>query len=76
MDTIAIRKKLIDKIKNSLPDNVVMDIARLVEVDTMETHVFTEEEQNLINKAIKSYEEGNFLTSKAAEDNIQQWLKD
>ncbi|MFP9098695.1 hypothetical protein ACLI09_06535 [Flavobacterium sp. RHBU_24] len=78
MDTSAIRQNLIDKIKTSLPDNVVMDMARLVEINEDEdlTVVFTDEQQARINRSLRDYKEGRYVSGEVAENDIQEWLKD
>ena len=76
MDTSAIRQNLIEKIKTSLPDNVVMDIARMIKLAEDTEIVLSEEQTFAIEEAIKSYEQGNFVSDEVAESKIQQWLKE
>ena len=76
MDTSAIRQNLIEKIKTSLPDNVVMDIARMIKLAEDTEIILSEEQTFAIEEAIKSYEQGNFVSDEVAESKIQQWLKE
>lgn len=76
MDTKALRKDIIEKIKNSVEDDVVLDIARIIQLAEDTEIVLSEERTFAIEKAIKSYEQGNFVSDEEAEQKIQQWLKD
>ena len=76
MDTKALRKDIIEKVKNSLEDDVILDIARMLKVAENTEIVLSEEQTLTIEKTIKSYKEGNYITNEVAEKNIQQWLKD
>ncbi|WP_116788826.1 hypothetical protein [Flavobacterium psychrotrophum] len=77
MDTSTLRTDLIDKIKNSLDDETVLDIARLVNLNNEKLIVvFTEEQQMRINKSLLDYKEGRYVTGEVAEKDIQEWLKD
>ncbi len=76
MDTKALRKEIVDKVKNSLDDDVILDIARMLKVAENTEIVFSEEQTIEIEKAIKSYKLGNYVTNEVAEKKIQQWLKD
>jgi hypothetical protein len=76
MDTKALRKDIINKIKNSLEDDVILDIARMLKVAENTEIIFSEEQTLAIEKSIKSYEQGNYVTDEVAEAKIQQWLKD
>lgn len=77
MDTSVLRLNVIDKIKNSVGDELLMDIARLINAD--ENHnkiIFTDEQKEIIQNSIKEYKDGNYVTGKVAEEDIQKWLKD
>lgn len=76
MDTKALRKKIIAKVKDSLPDEVIQDIAHLIQISEEAEIVFSEEQTFKIEKAIKSYEQGKYVSDEVAEQRIQQWLKE
>ena len=77
MDTSVLRLNVIDQIRNKVDDELLMDIARLIKAD--ESHkiiIFTDEQNEIIQNSIKEYKEGNYVTGKVAEEDIQKWLKD
>lgn len=76
MDTKALRKKIIAKVKDSLPDEVVLDIAHLIDISERTEIVLSEEQNLIINQSIKDYENGNYVTNEVAEAEIQKWLKE
>ncbi|KAF2518495.1 hypothetical protein E0W68_09220 [Flavobacterium salilacus subsp. salilacus] len=75
MDSTALKNNIIARIKNA-SDDLLLDIARLIKADDDAKIIFSEEEAATIQASIKSYEEGNYLTDKVAEQDIQKWLKD
>jgi len=77
MDTKALRKDIIEKVKNSLEDDVILDIARLIDADeSYQKIIFSEDQKNSIKNSIREYEEGKFITNEVAEEEIQKWLRD
>ncbi len=77
MDTSVLRLNVIDKIKNSIGDELLMDIARLIKAyESDKIIIFTDEQTEIIQNSIKEYKEGNYVTAKVAEEDIQKWLKD
>jgi hypothetical protein len=77
MDALNLKSDIINRIQNSEDKDLLMDIARLIKVDDDYTKItFTKEQKSTIQKSIADYTEGNFLTDKVAENDIQKWLKD
>lgn len=77
MNTPVLKTDILEYLKNTDDDNLLSDIARLIKVNDDYDHIeFTGEQRETVLKAIKQYEEGNYLTNQVAENEIQKWLKD
>ena len=77
MNTPVLKSDILEFLKNSDDDILLSDIARLIKVNKDYDHIeFTAEQRETVLKAVKQYEDGNYLTNEVAENEIQKWLKD
>jgi len=59
-----------------LDNDAVMDeVYALLESSNKEVYVFTEEENERLNKAKKSIEQGNFKTNEQIKTEVAAWLR-
>lgn len=71
------KKELIDKINSTTDENILEEVYRILEIGTTEVEmiVLSDEQKNSIDKGIKDFEEGNYLTNEDANRQIEEWLK-
>jgi DNA-binding MarR family transcriptional regulator len=48
----------------------------LEQLDKSAIYEFTDEEREQVLRALKDYEDGNFISDEESEEKIQQWLKE
>lgn len=71
------KKELIDKINSTTDENILEEVYRILEIGTTEVEmiVLSDEQKKSIDKGIKDFEEGNYLTNEDANRQIEEWLK-
>jgi predicted transcriptional regulator len=71
------KKELIDKINATKDENILEEVYRILEIGTTEVEmiVLSEEQKNSIDKGLKDFEEGNYLSNEDANHQIEEWLK-
>lgn len=77
MSSKEMKKKLIDKILSTDDHNILEEVYRILEVSTKEIDMIklTDDQKSEIDKGIIDIEEGRYLTNKAANTEIIEWLK-
>jgi hypothetical protein len=78
MSTLELRKRLIDKIKNTDNEKLLAEAYRLLELDTQDLEVYklSPEQRSAINEARAQVKEGQFLTNEESDQKIDEWLKE
>jgi argininosuccinate lyase len=76
MSTLELQKELISTISSIEDVSILEQIKQFLQIDKKlnDVRIFTPEERKKIEKALKSFEEGNFYTEAEAEEDIQKWL--
>ncbi len=77
MSTIELRKKLIEKIKKTDNENLLEEVYRLLEIETgnIEIYKLNSLQRKKIAAAKEQIKNGQFLTEKEANKEINEWLK-
>jgi cell division protein FtsX len=77
MSTIELRKKLIEKIKKTENENLLGEVYRLLEIETLDIDIYKLNESQIkkIAEARKQIKNGQYLTDKEANKEINEWLK-
>ncbi len=77
MSTPELKKRLIDKIKETHNTNLLEEAYRLLELETQDIEVYklSEEQQQAISEARQQIKSGKFLTDDQANNEIDEWLK-
>ena len=77
MSTIELRKKLIEKIKKTDNENLLEEVYRLLEIETgnIEIYKLNSLQIRKIKAAKEQIKNGQFLTDKEANKEINEWLK-
>jgi len=76
MTTMELKRKLIDGINKLEDDLLLEEISRLIEIENEESDIyyFTEEESRAIEEARENYTNGEFLSNKEANKEVDEWL--
>lgn len=70
------KQDLIEKIEKTDNKKLIDEIYRLLEIDIDETVYKTnEEQQNAVNEARRQIKDGELLSEKEANEEINRWLK-
>lgn len=70
------KQELIEKIEKTDNKKLIDEIYRLLEIDIDETVYKTnEEQQNAVNEARRQIKDGELLSEKEANEEINRWLK-
>jgi hypothetical protein len=78
MQTAELKTKLINKIMLIEDDHLLMEAIRLIGMegsDDEEVFIFSEIQSERINNALQQIENGEYLSAKDANMEIEQWLK-
>lgn len=77
MMTIELRKKLIDKIKETQDERILEEAYRLfqLEADDIEVYKLNDDQKKAISEARQQVKNGQFLTEEKANKEIDEWLK-
>lgn len=77
MMTIELRKKLIDKIKETQDERILEEAYRLLQLETDDIDVYklNDDQKKAINEARQQIKNGQFLTEEKANNEIDEWLK-
>ena len=77
MLTIELRKKLIDKIKETQDERILQEAYRLLELETEDIEVYklNDDQKKAISEARQQIKNGQFLTEEKANNEIDEWLK-
>ncbi len=77
MSTIELRKKLIEKIKKTDNENLLEEVYRLLKIETgnIEIYKLNSLQRKKIAAAKEQIKNGQFLTEKEANKEINEWLK-
>lgn len=73
---MELKKKLIKRINNLEDDLLLQEMVRLLDLREEESDIyyFTEEESRAIEEAREHYAQGEFLTDKEANKEVDEWL--
>lgn len=71
------KKELIDKINSTTDENILEEVYRILEIGTTEVEmiVLSDEQKSSIDKGLKDFEDGNYLSNEEANRQIEEWLK-
>lgn len=78
MQTTELKSLLIDKINKIEDKNLLMEATRLINIEIPsdeEKFVFSEVQTAKIMNALHQIDKGEYLTSDAANEEIEAWLK-
>ena len=76
MSTVELRKKLIEKIKETENGKLLEEAYRLLELETEDIEIYklTEEQRAAISEGRLQIKNGKSLTEDQANDEIDEWL--
>ena len=76
MSIIELKKKLINKIQETVDNSLLEEALRLLDIesDESDTLVLNEEQTNAVNEAQAQIKSGQFLTNEQANKEIDEWL--
>jgi hypothetical protein len=71
------KQELIDKINATKDENILEEVYRILEIGNKEIEmiVLSDEQKNLIDKGVKDFKEGKYLSNEDANHQIEEWLK-
>jgi predicted transcriptional regulator len=71
------KKELIDKINSTKDENILEEVYRILEIGAKEIEmiVLSDEQKDSIDKGLKDFEDGNYLSNDEANRQIEEWLK-
>ena len=77
MTTLEIKNKLIKRIESTEDQYILQEIHRLLDIDQddLEPLQLTKEQRSAITKGQQDIKNGKHLTDKAADSQIDRWLK-
>jgi len=78
MQTTELKALLIDKINKIEDKNLLMEATRLISIEIPtdeEDFVFSEVQTVKVLHGLKQIDKGEYLTSDAANEEIEEWLK-
>ncbi len=76
MSSIELRKKLIERIKETENEKLLEEAYRLLEMETddFETYKLTENQKKAINESREQIKNGQFLTNEQVNNDSDEWL--
>lgn len=77
MSTTELQNKVIDKIRKIEDTDLLMDVNRLIEIETSDEEIYklNAEEITAVTEAQNQIKNGQFLTDEEAKKDIREWLK-
>jgi hypothetical protein len=77
MSTTELQNKVIDKIRKIEDTDLLMDVNRLIEIETSDEEIYklNPEEIIAVTEAQNEIKNGQFLTDEEAKKDIREWLK-
>lgn len=77
MSTTELQNKVIDKIRKIEDADLLMDVNRLIEIETSDEEIYKliPEEIIAVTEAQNEIKNGQFLTDEEAKKDIREWLK-
>lgn len=77
MSTTELQNKVIDKIRKIEDTDLLMDVNRLIEIETFDEEIYklNPEEIIAVTEAQNEIKNGQFLTDEEAKKDIREWLK-
>lgn len=77
MSTTELQNKVIDKIRKIEDADLLMDVNRLIEIETSHEEIYklNPEEIIAVTEAQNEIKNGQFLTDEEAKKDIREWLK-
>lgn len=77
MSTTELQNKVIDKIRKIEDTDLLMDVNRLIEIETSHEEIYklNPEEIIAVTEAQNEIKNGQFLTDEEAKKDIREWLK-
>ncbi len=77
MSTTELQNKVIDRIRKIEDTDLLMDVNRLIEIETPEEEIYklSPEEIIAVTEAQNEIKNGQFLTDEEAKKDIREWLK-
>lgn len=77
MSTSELKKRLIDKIKETDNNNLLEEAFRLLQLESedIEAYKLSEDQKNAVNEARQQIKNGQFLTDDEANKDIDEWLR-
>ena len=76
MSTIELKKRLIDKIQKTENEGLLEEAYRLLELETsdIETYKLNDNQKLIVEESRQQIKNGQFLTDKQANNEIDEWL--
>jgi hypothetical protein len=76
MSSAELKKRLIDKIRETDNKNLLEEAFRLLQMESEDIEVYTlsEDQKNAVNEARQQIKNGQFLTDDEANKDIDEWL--
>jgi len=77
MSIIELKKKLINRIRESENPNLLKEVFRLLEIESEDIDIYklSEEQKKGIDKAREEIKKGKFIPNDEADREIDEWLK-
>ena len=77
MSTSELKKRLIDKIKETDNNNLLEEAFRLLQLEgeDIEAYKLSQDQKNAVNEARQQIKNGQFLTDDEANKDIDEWLR-
>ena len=77
MSSAELKKRLIDKIRETVNKNLLEEAFRLpqMESEDIEVYKLSEDQKNAVNEARQQIKNGQFLTDDEANKDIDEWLR-
>lgn len=78
MNTVEIRKKLIEEINLSENKNLLEELYSYLnqENKTQETYKLNKEQNSAITEAQEQIKKGDYLTNEQADNEVEEWLRE
>lgn len=76
MSTVELRKKLIERIKETEDENILEEAYRLLEMETEDfgTYKLKEDQKKAIEESRAQIKKGQFLTNEQVNRDADEWL--
>ena len=76
MSTIELKKRLIDKIQKTENEGLLEEAYRLLELETSDIEIYklSDNQKLIVEESRQQIKNGQFLTDKQANNEIDEWL--